>query len=83
MEIIGRDERIRTSDPLTPRVWGSLPVPVYHRIGRFERRIFDVFGVHRGDRELGGEGELGQQATSIRSRSKYRLPSPVTAKLAV
>ena len=56
MEIIGRDERIRTSDPLTPRVWGSLPVPVYHRIGRFERRIFDVFRVHRGDRELGGRG---------------------------
>ncbi len=26
---------------------------------------------------------MGQQATSIRSRSKYRLPSPVTAKLAV
>lgn len=32
--------------------WRSLPVPVCRRIGRFERRIFEVFLMPLGDRQL-------------------------------
>jgi len=50
-------------------MWRSLPVPVCHRIGRFERRTFEVFLVHRGDRQL--EGDL-----LIDARDRREIDAP-------
>jgi len=51
-------------------MWRSLPVPVCHRISRFERRTFKVSLVHRGDREL--EGDL---LTHARDRREIHAPN--------